>query len=413
MSVVNRKITLALLMSKMKHIRQNILRKTGCALLAAVALGAVAADEPLFDTSLNESVIKIPKRGTFSNIELETTVFKPPGDGPFPLAVINHGKAAGNPVFQARARYSYAARELVKRGFAVVIPMREGFSKSGGSYISGGCNVASNGLLQAEDVVATLDYMTAQSYIDPKHIVVMGQSHGGFTTMAFGTLVYSGVRALVNFAGGLRQDQCPGWEGTLARAFGKFGAAAQYPSLWFYGDNDSYWSPWLYQQMHKSYTTAGGKARLIAFGIYSNGDAHGMFSQRQGLPIWLPEVERFLTEQGFDMNVKFDIPSRRPKATIPPPSLWAAANEVDKVPYLREPGRQAYREFLNRAKPRAFALSAAGNFGWSADNDLAVDSALEICQRKSTTPCQLYLVDDDVVWQESAGGAAQDSVGAK
>jgi len=86
----------------------------------------------------------------FSSVEFETTLFKPDGAGPFPVAVINHGKASGNPRFQERARHLVASREFVRRGYAVVLPMRMGFSKSGGHYHeSGGCNIAANGELQA------------------------------------------------------------------------------------------------------------------------------------------------------------------------------------------------------------------------------------------------------------------------
>ena len=51
----------------------------------------------------------VKKPGVFG-AELETTLFRPPGDGPFPLIVVNHGKASGNPRFQARSRYLVAAR---------------------------------------------------------------------------------------------------------------------------------------------------------------------------------------------------------------------------------------------------------------------------------------------------------------
>ena len=81
--------------------------------------------------------------------ELETTVFRPDGAGPFPVAVINHGKANGDPRFQRRYRPLVAVRFFLARGYAVVVPMRQGFSKSSGSYIGGGCNVESNGSEQA------------------------------------------------------------------------------------------------------------------------------------------------------------------------------------------------------------------------------------------------------------------------
>lgn len=118
----------------------------------------------------------------------------------------------------------------------------------------------------------------------------MGQSHGGLTTMAFGTLAYPGVRGLVNFAGGLRNDTCVAWEDNLVHAFGNYGKQSRYPSLWFYGDNDSYWPRPLPEKLFAAYTGAGGKARLVDFGTFQ-GDSHGMFGSRAGLPIWLPEVD--------------------------------------------------------------------------------------------------------------------------
>jgi len=265
----------------------------GCALLLAAAH---AQDKPAH--SMTEEVIEIPKSVGIFTVKLETTIFKPAGNGPFPLIVLNHGKALGNPAFQSRARYSAQVAPLVARGYVVVLPMRQGFSKSGGAYIGGGCNVESNGTVQAEDVVATLDYMTKQPYVDRDRIVIMGQSHGGLTTMAFGTIDYPGVRGLVNFAGGLRNDSCVAWEINLVRAFGNYGKQSHYPSLWFYGDNDSYWPKPLPDRLFAAYTEAGGKGRMVDYGNFQ-GDSHGMFASRAGLSIWLPEVDAFLRELGL------------------------------------------------------------------------------------------------------------------
>jgi hypothetical protein len=46
--------------------------------------------------------------------------------------------------------------------------------------------------------------------------------------------------------------------------------------------------------LHQRYTGTGGKAKLISFGVFEDGDAHGMFGQRSGLKIWLKPVEEFL-----------------------------------------------------------------------------------------------------------------------
>ncbi|MEE2977915.1 MAG: prolyl oligopeptidase family serine peptidase [Pseudomonadota bacterium] len=272
---------------------RSALAAVGCALLLAAAHASETAPP-----GISETIVEVPKSAGIFTVKLETTVYKPAGDGPFPLIVLNHGKARGKAAFQSRARYSEQAAALVARGYVVAIPMRQGFSKSGGAYIGSGCNVEANGIVQAEDVVAALDYMTAQPYVDRNRIVVMGQSHGGLTTLAFGTIAYPGVRGLVNFAGGLRNDTCVDWEDNLVRAFETYGRQARYPSLWFYGDNDSYWPKPMPDRMFAAYTAAGGKGRLVDFGNFKS-DSHGMFASHAGLRIWLPQVDAFLRELGL------------------------------------------------------------------------------------------------------------------
>jgi dienelactone hydrolase len=281
---------------------------------------AQAPAEPALDAALRERVIRVAKPG-FLAPTLEVTLFSPPGDGPFPVAVINHGKAAGDPRWQARARYSLPSRALVERGFLVVLPMRAGFSKSTGSYMGVGCNTESNGLVQADDVAAVLDHVATLPEADVTRTIVMGQSHGGMTTLALGTLDRPGVKGLVNFAGGLRNSNCVAWEDGLARAFAAYGAKTRVPSLWFYGDNDSYWSRPVWEAMHRAYTAAGADARMVAFGTFAQGDAHGMFGSRAGQSIWLPEFDRFAVELG--------VMQPRPAAgarTRPPPATAAGGS---------------------------------------------------------------------------------------
>ena len=264
--------------------------------LAGLLVAGLAAAQTLA-ADLREEIVMVKKPGVFGP-ELETTLFRPAGEGPFPLVIINHGKASGNPRFQERARYIAAARELVRRGYAVVVPMRQGFSKSGGSYIGGGCNVESNGRVQAEDVQATLAFYAARPDIDARRVVVFGQSHGGFTTLAFGALHPANVVGLVNFAGGLRQEDCNGWQLGLADAVASYARTTTVPSLWFYGDNDSYFTPETWQRMHARYVAAGGQAKLVAFGSFGT-DSHAMFGANKGVPIWLPEVTAFFQQLGL------------------------------------------------------------------------------------------------------------------
>jgi dienelactone hydrolase len=352
------------------------------------------------NTALGEEIVMVKKSSGIFGVELETTIYRPTGTGPFPVVIINHGKQSGDPKWQARAQYPLAARYFLSRGYLVVLPMRQGFSKSTGQYIGGGCNVHSNGLVQAEDVVAVIEYLKTQSFADSSRIVVAGQSHGGLTTMAVGALNHPDVKGLINFAGGLRQVSCAGWEHNLARAFGSYGAKTTQPSLWFYGDNDSYWQTWLYKEMHQKYIEKGANAKLIAYGNFGS-DAHSMFGSRDGEKIWQPEVTQFLTSIGMPSEVKSAFAKfasissdvLRPQATD-----FAALADDSKVPFIPNERRSTYKDYLTKTSPRAFAVAPNGALGWANGGDAPTQRALEFCNRRGQGQCKLYSVDEDVVW---------------
>ena len=363
-----------------------------------VACGLPAFSQEL-DASVNEQVIMITKKGGLFSFELETTIYKPDGEGPFPLVVINHGKAFGDPRFQGRARHSAAARFFLQRGYVVLMPMRQGFSKSTGSYIGGGCNIDSNGMQQAQDTKAALDWAIGQPWADKNNILVMGQSHGGWTTLAFGTLNYPGVKALVNFAGGLRQETCAGWEGSLARAAGGYGKETQVPSLWFYGDNDSFFAPYTFRPMFERYTAAGAKAELVAFGNFGS-DAHSMFGARAGQSIWQPKVAVLMQTVGLPTSITHAKFSNVPIVTpVPPKTDFAALEDEAKLPHVRDTGRAGYKNFLTKQFPRAFAIAPNGVWAWAEMGDDPLKRALDSCNRNGQGQCKLYAVDDLVVWQ--------------
>lgn len=387
-------------MSALKWWNVPFIRSVAGGLLGLGLLAGLAtAQEVLLDAALNEQVLQIPKPGLFT-LQLETTLYKPPGAGPFPLVVINHGKSLGNTRFQNRYRPALAARFFLQRGYAVVVPMRQGFSKSEGNYINPGCNVESNGRVQAEDVKAVLDYATAQPWVNKHQILVLGQSHGGWTTLALGTLNYPGVRGLVNFAGGLRPENCPGWESNLGRSAGAYGKETRQPSLWFYGDNDSYFAPYTFRAMFGNYVAAGAPAELVAFGQFGS-DAHAMFGSRQGVGIWQPRVLTFMQTLGLSTDVVLPQFAPPPPLPIPPASNFAALTELDKLPHVSDKGREGYKNYLNKQFPRAFAISASGAWGWAEMGDDPLKRALDNCNKYAkSTPCRLYAVDDQVVWNQ-------------
>lgn len=346
---------------------------------------------PLLPGDLNERVIEIPAGA--GHAALETTIFKPSGGGPFPLVVFNHGKERGDPRAQERSRPLAFARELVRRGYVVVAPNRRGFAGSGGHYIEHGCEVEENGLAQARDVTATIDFMARQHYVDAAHIVVAGVSYGGLTTIAYGARPQAGVRGLLNFAGGLRQYACASWQANLSRAFGAYGGKVRLPSLWLYGDNDSFWPPQLVGQMYGAFVRRGARAQMINIGRYKD-DAHRLVADRDGVPTWWPSTAGFLTQIGMPTAVRYRIAD----PWLPSGSGYAAIDEIDSVPFIDETGREAYQAFLKQHPTRAFAVSDSGAWSWAEGGDDPVAVALDNCRKRGGDPCRLYAVNNTVVW---------------
>ncbi|MFL9864087.1 prolyl oligopeptidase family serine peptidase [Paraburkholderia fungorum] len=405
----------------------KVLRKCAVTCAAAMCAVALAHADPLADTQagpltrahvprialdddvylptagLNEQIIRVPVDAA-GGITLETTVYKPDGPGPFPMIVFNHGKIPGDPRTQERSDPLPFAREFVRRGYVVVAPNRQGFGHSGGTYQQDGCDVQRNGVDQAGDVAATIDYMSKQPYVDATHIVVAGTSHGGLATIAYGPDAAPGVRALINFSGGLRQDACPDWQGNLTRAFGAYGEKTKVPSLWLYGDNDSVWTAPLVAGMYAAYAAHGASAKMVDFGNYKN-DAHRLVGDRDGVHVWWPAVEAFLARAGMPTGVQYRVAD----PSMPKPSGFAAVDAVDSVPYVDEAGRNGYRNFLHQYPSRAFAVSDTGAWSWAEGGDDPMTVAIANCQKQSSAPCRLYAVNNSVVWGDGVSQTAESS----
>ncbi|MFD2368171.1 dienelactone hydrolase family protein [Pseudoduganella sp. GCM10020061] len=370
------------------------------ALCAALTPSLSVQQELPLDYRLNEHVVQIPA-GPGHMSMLETTVFKPNGPGPFPLLIINHGKDLGRPSDQPRDRFIHMATAFVKRGYAVIVPMREGFAASTGRYRDHGCDMTNNGYAQAENIRDAVHYARAQPWVDEDRIIIAGQSYGGLATIALGTHALPGVRGLINFAGGLADtDKRCDWRSSLVEAFGNYGRKNILPTLWMYGVNDSLFDPELVGRMHNAFVGAGGRARLVQYGAFKR-DAHGMVSSRDGEKVWLPETERFLKQIGM--------PTEEVYAVTPRPALpatnYASVDDVTAVPYLSRQGRVAYENYLSKQQPRAFAISPTGAWSWAEEGEDPETRALATCRQSSNAPCRLYSVDNAVVWQDDAANA--------
>jgi dienelactone hydrolase len=251
----------------LKRIAQ-LLRAGGVAMIIA-ASSAIAESDP--DTSktmptapMREQVLQEPGDPA-RPVMLETTLFEPPGDGPFPLAVMNHG-AEGDPRTNKRYRVSFSIDYLLSRGYAVVAPMMRGFADSGGKAVVAGCDLARLGKANAQDILAVIAAMRSRPEIDGSRVLIMGQSFGGWNALAVATVAPPEVKGVINFVGGVRTSACNNQDGALLDGMTQFGRKARLPSLWFYGEGDKIFPERVWRVESEHFTKAGGKADLVDFG---------------------------------------------------------------------------------------------------------------------------------------------------
>jgi dienelactone hydrolase len=146
--------------------------------------------------------------------QLRGFVWKPQGAGPFPAIVWNHGSEK-LPGSQPALASFYTAHSYV-----FFVPHRRGQGRSPGDYIQDLVAAAPPGAraqrmvdlqeAEADDVVAAVNYLKSQPFVDPARIAVSGCSFGGIQTLLAGERDL-GVKALVPFAPGAMS-----WEQNLA-----------------------------------------------------------------------------------------------------------------------------------------------------------------------------------------------------
>jgi len=236
---------------------------------------------------------------------MRTTVLRPPGDGPFPLLIMNHGTTMSAP---QRAdfpmlEFEAAALWFVNQGFVVAAPQRTGHGETGGLFFESQrlCEVAhfrAAGLAAAGNILATIDYMLTQPFVQQSKVVVLGQSAGGWSSLALASLNPPMVRAVIDFVGG-RGGHFEGKPNNncqpdhLVEAAGKFGSTARIPTLWIYLENDTFFGPALSKRMVAAWRAAGGAAEYHLLPSFGE-DGHFFIHHPDAVPIWAPIVKEFL-----------------------------------------------------------------------------------------------------------------------
>jgi invasion protein IalB len=239
--------------------------------------------------------------------------------------------------------YRDAAFWFARRGYFVISPVRYGASsldvQDHGLYGAvfahvGSCdnpNFRGPGLAIATLNEWVIEYMQKKNQIAPGKVIVVGQSGGGWGSIALASRNPQSVRAITTFAAGRggRVDGKPNNNcapDKLVAATGEFGRTARIPMLWIYAENDSYFGPELTKRMHDAFTAAGGDAEYHLLPAFGN-DGHFLIDSADAVPLWAPLVSQFLekhsaTAQGRQLSANStrneDVQFRPPRVQLPP-----------------------------------------------------------------------------------------------
>jgi dienelactone hydrolase len=236
-------------------------------------------------------------------------LFRPPGDGPFRMAVIAHATTQ-NVLRRAQMPqpdYKALAAFLVTRGFAVLVPERLGHGATGGPYLEdqGGCDEAdyiSSGRATAEQIKRALEYLHSQPFIRSDAAIVIGHSAGAWGALALAGEDLKTIASIIAFApgrGGHANDAenliCA--PHTLLAAAETFGRNARVPVTWLVAANDTYFSPAFSKKLADAFRAGGGRAEFHALPA-AGSEGHWLAETESGVKLAAADLDRALKIQG-------------------------------------------------------------------------------------------------------------------
>ncbi|MDJ0910065.1 MAG: prolyl oligopeptidase family serine peptidase [Woeseiaceae bacterium] len=128
--------------------------------------------------------------------QIPAWVYKPAGEGPFPVVISIHGGPEG----QSRPSFSSTYQMWIERlGVAIVVPNVRGSSGYGTTYVG-----LDNGFKREDsvkDIGTLLDWIETQPDLDSDRVAVFGGSYGGYMVLASAVHYSDRLKAAVDIVG--------------------------------------------------------------------------------------------------------------------------------------------------------------------------------------------------------------------
>lgn len=360
--------------------------------LIALLLILLTASARAGDGPLTSAHVMLPVEISGNKVSLESFVIRPDRPGKFPLVVITHGMPGlfGEEFFteilnRSPVGYNNAAVAFAQRGYAVVSIMRRGYGRSGGGFsesLRQACDYLPAVRAAGDDIIAAIDSLRHEPWVDAEHVVLLGHSVGGLAVMAVAAQNIPGVVGAVNFDGGRISFSAPNQPCSpdhLVDTVAALGRTARIPMLWLYAENDQFYGPDLARRMLAAYSAGGAPAQLHMLPPFEpNGHNTVMLAPADN---WFPSVDPFLEKLGL------------PTRTVIEPPLFA---ELPIPPGAVAACQKAFADYLaNPDDAKAFAMSTRGHCGTGFGRTAfeAREPALMKCKINSRgEDCALYAV---------------------
>lgn len=248
---------------------------------------------------------------------MASELYLPAGAGPFPVVIFSHGRAS-KPEERAGLKYPIPrghAAYWMRKGFAVVAPIRPGYGATGGAdrersgtriETDGSCGgaVRLGAATEASTLAvrAAIDWARTQPWADRDRILLVGQSVGGLATVATAAKNPPGVIGFVNFSGGAAgfPKERPGascGEAALTEVYRRAGRGVHVPNLWLYAENDRFWGAAAPRAWHAAFAGGGSRTQFVMTAPVPGEDGHRLMLR--GGRLWSEHVDPFVVGLGF------------------------------------------------------------------------------------------------------------------
>ena len=231
------------------------------------------------------------------DLRIQAYLYKPDGNGPFPVVIYNHGSRDGRE--SASVPYQYIGKMLTRAGYVVLVPERRGYGKSDGSTWRQDVGNDQSRLMtrlqaEADDVLAAIDYLRTVPSADTKRIGIMGWSFGGIVTMLAASRSSAFVAAVDQAGGALT------WDGNshLRRVLVAAAEKSVTPTLFMVAKNDRTTSS--ITTLAEIFKGRDVPHRMVIYepfapaeGIRVAAPGHALFSE-QGASVWESDLVQFL-----------------------------------------------------------------------------------------------------------------------